>query len=194
MSHRIRNSFFLSPTDFVEILNILKKFSSRKSTGPDKIPCKILKLSARSLAPILSDLINECFIQGVFPKSLKNARVTPIFKGEDPYVPPQWRTISIMPIISKLIEKIVSKRLISYLNKNKILTNNQFGFRSGHSTAHAILNINEQVLSNIDANKHTLSIFLDLSKAFNCVNHDILIKKLKNYGYAAALLSFLSYR
>ena len=119
MSQRIRNSFFLSPTDFAEILTILKKFSSRKSSGPDNIPCKILKLGARALSPILSNLINECFILGVFPKSLKIARVTPIYKDDEPHIPSQWRLISIMPIISKIIEKIVSKRLIKYLKKKQ---------------------------------------------------------------------------
>ena len=130
------------------------------------------------------------FLTGVFPKCLKVARVTPIFKGGESFLPPQWQPISIVPTLSKLIEKLVCKRLNKYLTKNSILTNNQFGFRSGHSTNHAILNINEQILSNIDSNRHTLSIFLDLSKAFNCVNHEILIGKMQKYGITGTPLNF----
>ena len=190
MPPRIRNSFFLAPTDFFEILKTLKRLSPRKSTGPDKIPTKVLKIGARSLSPILSCLINECFSTGIFPKCLKIARVTTIFKGGDPYCPSEWRPISIVPILSKIIEKLVSYRLNKFLIKNNILTKNQFGFRSKHSTAHAIMNVNEQVLANRDCQRHTLSIFLDLSKAFNCVDHKILIGKLERYGITGTPLNF----
>ena len=188
MPRRISNSFFLSPTDPVEVMNIIG--NSKNNIGPDLIPGKVLKLGARAISPILSILINECFSSGIFPKSLKIARVTPIFKGEDLVSPSQWRPISIVSALSKIIEKLASSRLNKFLIKNKILMNNQFGFRSGHSTAHAILNVNEQVLTNIDSNRHTLSIFLDLSKAFNCVNHDILIKKMQNHGITGTPLNF----
>ena len=134
---RNRNSFFLSPTGPIEIMKILSSF--KNSVGPDKIPSKILKLGARSLSLALSILINECFSKGVFPKCLKFARVTPIFKGGEPFLPPQWRPISIVPTLSKLIEKLACKRLTKYFKKYDILTNNRLGFQSGHSTAHAIL-------------------------------------------------------
>ena len=96
----------------------------------------------------------------------------------------------VVPILSKLIEKIVFKRLNKYLTKHDILTKNQFGFRSGHFTTHAILNINEHVLYNIDSQRHTISIFLDLSKAFNCVNHKILLSKMQRYGIRGISLNF----
>ena len=85
MQNRNRNSFFLSPTGPVEVMKVLSSF--KNSVGPNNIPSKVLKLGARSLSPTLSTLINECFSTGVFPKSLKIARVTPIFKDGDPFLP-----------------------------------------------------------------------------------------------------------
>ena len=138
----------------------------------------------------LANLINECFSVGHFPKCLKVAKVIPIFKEGDAEDFGNWRPISITPCISKLIEKIVKKRLVSYISKNNILYNKQFGYRSNHSTAHAILNISDHILNNFDKKKHTVSIFLDLSKGFDCVNHEILLKKLQYYGIRGPAFSF----
>ena len=105
--------------------------------------------------------------------------------------PSQLRPMSIVPTLFKLIEKLVCKTSNKYFLKYNILADTQFGFRTGYSTAHAISNINEQMLSNVDSNRHTLSIFLDLSKAFNCVNHRVLIGKLQLYGITDVALDFI---
>lgn len=185
-----RNSFFLSPTCPAEVAKIIDGFSANKAAGPDGISAKFFKLGAPALCNILSPLINKCYETGTFPDSLKLARVTPIFKGGSPDSPSNYRPISIISIISKLIEKLTYTRLISFIDRNSILSNTQFGFRNRHSTSHAITNIHERILENINNDKHTATIYLDLSKAFDCVNHNILLSKLSFYGIRGVALDF----
>ena len=190
LKNRQQSSFFLSPTDPFEILEIINKFSSRKAAGYDKIPAKFLKIGSPALSNILSNLVNDCFSQGIFPNTLKIARVTPIHKGGAKDTPSNYRPISILYVISKLIEKLTYNRLIKYINKKSILNSSQFGFRSAHSTIHAITAIHERILENVNNDKHTISIYLDLSKAFDSVNHEILLNKLEHYGIRGAALNF----
>ena len=118
------------------------------------------------------------------------AKVIPIFKGGNDEILGNWRPISITLCIAKVIERIVKKRLVSFLEKHDLLCKNQFGYRAKHSTTHAILNICDNIINNFDKKKHTVSIFLDLSKGFDCVNHQILLKKLHHYGIRGVALRF----
>ena len=175
-------SFVINPTNHVEVYNIINSFSSSNCEDPLKISPKVYKLCAKPISNILSRMINKCFFRGYFPNCLKKARVIPIFKEGDPADMGNWRPISITCCTSKLIEKLVKKRLSSFLSKHRILSDHQFGYRTQHSTTHAILNISDSILRNFDNKKHTVSIFLDLSKGFDCVDHKILLKKLYHYG------------
>ena len=184
------DSFQINPTNSDEVLKIINSFSSSNCEDPVKISPKVYKLGANALSKILPNMINRCFIKGYFPDCLKLAKVTPIFKEGSSEHCINWRPISITCCTSKLMEKLVKKRLLSYLSKNKILTDFQFGYRTNHSTTHAILNISDNILNNFDKKMHTVSIFLDLSKGFDCVDHKILLRKLQHYGIRGVAFDF----
>ena len=184
------DSFQINPTNSDEVFEIINSFSSSNCEDPVKISPRVYKLGINALSNILPNMINKCFIEGYFPTCLKLAKVTPIFKEGSTEICSNWRPISITCCTSKLIEKLVKKRLLSFLSKNKVLTDFQFGYRTYHSTTHAILNISDNILNNFDKKMHTVSIFLDLSKGFDCVDHGILLRKLKYYGIRGVAFDF----
>ena len=134
------------------------------------------------IAPVLVRLFNLCMDNGTFPDSLKIASIIPLHKGGQKTVPTNYRPISLLPIFAKLFEKIIKHRLVEHLDKYNLITDNQFGFRKNRSTELAVTNIHNALLGNLDNNKLTCTIFLDLAKAFDSVDHNILIKKLDKYG------------
>lgn len=136
--------------------------------------------------------MNTSVTQGIFPDFFKIARVTPIFKANSPENPTNYRPISILSPISKVYESIIYKRLTNFLNSCNILTKCQFGFRKNHSTALATAELNENMLKNLDDKVYTCGIFLDLSKAFDSVSHNIIIHKLEYYGIRGNTLKLLT--
>ena len=127
-------------------------------------------------------IFNLSHEKGIFPDDLKIARVTPIFKAGDESEMGNYRPISVLPCFSKILERIIYHRLFKYLAANKILCKNQFGFREGHSTEHAIIQVIDQIKNSVEKNHFTLGVFIDPSKLFDTANHHILIKKLNQYG------------
>ena len=124
-------------------------------------------------------MFNVCINESVFPDIFKVAEVKPLFKGGDRRIRGNYRPISLLPLFSKLFEKVIAKRLSSYFEKNQIMTNHQFGFRKSYSTELAAINLYDTLLKNLDEKKITCTIFLDLAKAFDSVNHKILLKKAR---------------
>ena len=119
---------------------------------------------------------------GTFPDKLKIAKVIPIFKKGDPSLFENYRPISLLPAISKVLQKIIALQLSSYFEKNKLLFDNQYGFRPKHSTEHAALELIDRSTNTMDTNEIPLNIFFDFSKAFDTIDHSIILNKLKYYG------------
>ena len=127
-------------------------------------------------------IFNLSLSKGIFPGKLKIAKESPIFKNDKKDLLTNYQPISVLPCFSKILKRIMYDRLYSYVTENKILFKKQFGFRSGHSIDHALLELIDQICECFDEKKYFLGIFVDLSKAFDVVNHKILINKLENYG------------
>ena len=125
------------------------------------------------------------------PQDLKTARIIPIYKKDEPNLFGNCRPISILPAFSKFFEKVMYNRMINFINKRNILFDNQYGFKCQHSTSLALIRLIDQISSSIDSKKFCAGIFLDLSKAFDTVNHAILLNKLENYRYRGTALQWV---
>lgn len=177
-----QNSFFLQPTTAIEVENCITSLSHRKASGPYSLPIKILKLLKADISIPISKIINLSFSNGIFPSLLKVSKVIPVFKKGSPIEVSNYRPISLLSNIEKIIEKIMYSRLVGFLNKNKVISDKQFGFRKGFSTSHALLSITERILKALDDGNFACGVFVDLQKAFDTVDHKILCGKLFHYG------------
>ena len=177
------NSFFFSPVSKPEILKILNSLDHDKSNGEFSIPWQVFDSVPDSLAEILQLLINLTFETGIFPSALKIVKVIPIFKnkGSNQDVN-NYRPISLLSNIDKIFEKLVYVRLSSFLEVHNVLSNRQFGFRKNYSTKLALISLTEEIRRSLDEGNFSCGVFIDLQKAFDTVEHKILLRKLELYG------------
>ena len=174
-----------------EIKSIIDRFNINKSTGPSSIPSKFLHYMSDSLTVPLTLFINTCFSSGIHPMKLKIAKVVPIFKKGSKLIPANYRPISLLSNINKIIEKLVFSRVFSHIQSNNLIYNNQYGFRPKHSTDHALIQITESIREALDDGKYACAVFVDFQKAFDTVNHSILIKKLDYFGIGGKIKEWL---
>ena len=185
------NSIFFEKTTPNEIENIINNLNVRKASGADDLSVSVLKRLNKLLSPILSDLVNQAFEAGVYPDSLKLAKVIPLHKGGIDNDPNNFRPISILSNLNKIVEKVIYPRLYKFFEKYNIISDKQFGFRKGLSTTMATTEFLENILGSLDQGKATCAMFVDLSKAFDCVERDLLLFKLYRYGIRGSVWDLL---
>ncbi|KAJ4452058.1 hypothetical protein ANN_03574 [Periplaneta americana] len=165
-----------------------------KAQGPDNISILLVQKIQDIVIPTIAHIFNSSLITSTFPKIWKQAFVLPLPKVKVPTDPNDYRPISILPAISKALERIVHRQITNYMNEHKLFDKYQSGFRAGHNTSTALLKVTEDIREAIDSNKVTILTLLDLSKAFNSVNFDLLTHKLRNlYLSETAVNWFESY-
>ena len=187
-------SIYLSPTDALEVNKTICSLKN-KSTLDSKIePIKIANNCSDKFSCTISNIVNSSFTEGIFPHALKTAKVIPIHKGGTKDEVSNYRPISLLSSFSKIYEKLMHRRVLEFLDKNNSLFENQYGFRPGRSCEHALLNAHNTILQSLGKNQMALLLLLDYSKAFDVLDHSILLKKLEHYGIRGVALNwFQSY-
>ena len=181
---RNRSSVFsLNSAHPNEIQNIILQLKNSKSTGLDTIDTYILKCSLAYILPAVTHIVNLSLNSGIFPSKWKTAKVIPLFKSGDSLNPKNYRPVAMLPILSKVLEKVVFCQVSKYMEKNSLMHPNHHGFRQNHSTATCLIQLYDKWVEALEERKFTGVCFLDLSAAFDVVNHSLLIKKLSLYGF-----------
>ena len=190
--NRTNSVFRFSPVYTQDTLKILLATKASKATGPDQIPAKIIKDIAHEIAAPLTFLVNRSLQTGIFPTTEKIAKINPVYKSGEHSDIDNYRPISILNILSKVVERIAYNQLTDYLETNNLLNGNQFGFRRKRSTRDAVTKLTDHIRTNMDDSKVTGALFMDLRKAFDTVNHSCLLSKLPYYGICGKEISWFS--
>ena len=181
LSVRNVNSIFLKPVDSQEVKNVVMSLNN-SSPGWDDITTSVVKSSIDIYVQSLTHILNLSLIQGVFPKELKIAKIIPLHESNEKNIINNYRPVSVLSVFSKIFERIMYERVYSLVNQNQLLYKFQFGFRKKYGTNTALIMLIDKIMNSLNNGDIVLGLFLDFSKAFDCVNHDILIKKLFHYG------------
>lgn len=186
-----QTAFYFQAVSQTEIIKVIDSLKSKTSAGYDRLSSVLLKQIKTPLIVPLQFLINQSISNGIFPDLLKIAKIFPVYKKDNIHSITNYRPISILPTISKVFEKVIFHQLHNFLKEKKLYNNNQYGFRELHSTEHAALELVDRIINELDNSQNPIAVFIDLSKAFDTINHEILIKKLDYYGIRNKSLSLL---
>lgn len=175
-------SMYLQPVTNGELLDLVNKLKNKYSSGDDQIPTSIVKLSIAETVDVLNYIINNSLKFGIYPNQLKLAKIIPLYKKGSIDDLNNYRPISLLPSFSKIFELVMCSRLISFMNKCQLFSTSQHGYLKGKSTTTAIFQFTKAILDSIENKKLSLGMFIDLSKAYDCIDRDLLLYKLNKYG------------
>lgn len=175
-------SIFLRPATREEVTILIAKLNPKKARGPDDFPAELVKQLHMYFAELLRDVFNESLTTGIYPDFLKVARVTPIYKTGNKEKVENYRPIAVLSVFNKIMEQLLANRMSSFFEKHKIIYHMQYGFRSGSSTSNALCELVESLYTSIEKKKMIGAVFIDLKKAFDTLDHEILLSKLAAYG------------
>lgn len=184
-------SFTLEPTTPEEVYNAVVSLKNSNCYDVYNLNSKLIKAVIDIIVYPLSLLINACFTSGTFPDVLKVTKVIPIFKKGDINNMSNYRPISIIPIFAKIFEVILKARIVKYFEDNDLLNSSQYGFRSNRSTTHAVLTLIDELVSNLEKGNNSIITLCDLTKAFDCVPHSVLLDKFRYYGITGTALRLI---
>ena len=185
------NSMFLRDTNMEEIGQIIDKLTNKNSSGIDGIPSRAYKLAKQGISSTIAKLVNMSFENSIFPNCLKIGKVSPIYKSGTKSNPNNYRPITTLNTLAKIFEQVMKIRITKYLESNNLLTKTQFGFRQKHNTETALIALTDTIYKKIENKEKVGTIFIDLKKAFNTVNIEILLAKLNAIGIRGNAHSWL---
>lgn len=194
LGERVTSEFGFETVSENLVMKLVDQLPNKKSCGVDGINNILLKKIKYSIRLPLCILVNESLKTGLFPDAMKIAKVVALFKKGDTLLADNYRPISLLSVISKILERVVNNQLYNYLNEHNILVETQYGFRKKHSTTNAVQHLTGEILSGFEKKFSTLSVFIDLRKCFDSCRHNIILDKLEHYGVRGTALSwFQSY-
>uniref|UniRef100_A0A8C6U0E0 Reverse transcriptase domain-containing protein n=2 Tax=Neogobius melanostomus TaxID=47308 RepID=A0A8C6U0E0_9GOBI len=184
-------TMFLSGVTETEIIDVINGCKNKSSTDCFDIDMTLVKQIIHSIVKPLTYICNLSFQTGTVPNKMKIAKVIPIHKNGNKHIFTNYRPVSLLPQFSKILEKLYNSRMDNFIDKHKLINEGQYGFRAARSTSMAIIDAIEEITNSLEGKKHAAGIFIDLKKAFDTLNHSILLKKLDRYGIRGVALSWI---
>jgi hypothetical protein len=191
VKYNAMQSMYVKPTCKDEVVSVIKGFKSKQSTDVNDVNMFIVKKLCERIAQPLTHICNISFENGVFPNKMKISKIIPLFKAGSRQSFTNYRPVSLLPQFSKILEKLFNNRLVNFVEQNNVFYAGQYGFRNNHSTSLALMDLMEEITTSLDRKQTTVGVLIDLKKAFDTIDHGILIKKLYIYGVRGIALKWL---